>query len=81
MKTICAAGLAEEVDFGDGMTRFEHKYGHEHHDHMICLKCGRFIEVVDTQIERLQEKLAKRHKFTPLKHKMQIIGICKNCKR
>ena len=80
MKVICEAGLAREVDFGDGASRYEHKYGHEHHDHMICLKCGKFIEVMSPAIEKLQEKMAQGHGFTPVRHKMQIFGICKKCK-
>ncbi len=80
MRTICEAGLAEKIDFGDGATRYEHKYGHEHHDHLICLKCSRFIEARKPEVEKLQEKMAKEHRFTPIRHKMQIFGICKKCK-
>lgn len=79
MKVICDSGLASEIEFGHGAARFEHKYGHEHHDHLICLKCGRFVEVVSSQIERLQKQLAEEHDFTPVKHKMQIFGFCKRC--
>ncbi|MDP1852873.1 MAG: transcriptional repressor [Candidatus Omnitrophota bacterium] len=81
VKVICNAGLAEEVDFGDGVARFEHKYGHEHHDHLICTKCGKFIEVRQPNIEKLQEDLAKEYRFIPTRHKFQIFGICKNCKK
>ncbi len=79
MKVICEAGLAAEIEFGHGAARFEHKYGHEHHDHLICLKCGKFVEVVSPQIERLQKQLAEENNFTPVKHKMQIFGFCKQC--
>ncbi|MFC1703531.1 Fur family transcriptional regulator [Candidatus Omnitrophota bacterium] len=81
LKLICEAGLAQEVDFGDGFTRFERSLGQEHHDHLICLQCGSFVEVLDPELERLQTKLAKRHKFIPTKHKMQIFGYCKKCKK
>ena len=80
MKLISSAGLAEEVNFGDGMVRFEHKYGHEHHDHLICLKCGRFIEAMKPEIEKLQQELSREHGFTPMSHKLQIFGVCKECK-
>ena len=56
MRVICAAGLAREIDFGDGVRRFEHKYLHQRHDHLICLKCGRAIEVVCPEIEDLLKK-------------------------
>ncbi len=80
MKLICEAGLAREVDFSDGFKRIEHNFGHQHHDHLICLKCGKFLEVFDSDIERLQEKLAKNNKFTPVRHKMDIFGYCRKCK-
>jgi len=81
MKVICDAGLARQTDFGDGVKRFEHRYQHEHHDHLICLKCGRIIEVMSPEIEKLQEKLAKKYTFTPLRHTMQIFGTCRICRR
>lgn len=81
MKLLSECGLCDETDFGDGVSRFEHKYGHEHHDHLVCVKCGRFIEVSMPEIERLQDKLAKERRFIPLKHKLQIFGICGKCSR
>lgn len=81
MRVICDAGLAREVDFGDGIGRFEHEYRHQHHDHLVCTKCGRVIEVLSLEIEKLQESLAKKHNFTLINHKMKIFGICKTCKR
>jgi Fur family ferric uptake transcriptional regulator len=81
MKVICAAGLAREADFGDGVRRFEHEYQHQHHDHLICLKCGKITEVMSPEIERLQEKLTKKYSFTPLRHRMQIFGVCRKCRR
>ena len=81
MKLLLECGLCEEIDFGDGTKRYEHKYGHEHHDHLVCTKCGRFTEVVKPEIEKMQEKLAKERGFKITHHKLQIFGICKNCKR
>jgi Fur family ferric uptake transcriptional regulator len=79
MKLFREAGIAEEVDFGDGVIRYEHKYGHEHHDHLICTQCGKFIETQDSRIEQLQQELAERHGFTPQHHRLQIFGICSAC--
>jgi len=81
MRVICDADLARETDFGDGVRRFEHKYQHQHHDHLVCLKCGKISEVMSPEIEKLQERLAKKYSFTPLRHRMQIFGICRKCKR
>ena len=81
MRLLAKAGLCDEVDLGDGISRFEHKYGHEHHDHLICLKCGEASEVVKPQIEKLQDRLASEHGFTPIRHKLEIFGICRECKK
>ena len=81
MRVICDTGLARETDFGDGLRRFEHKHKHQHHDHLICLKCGRIIEVMSPEIEKLQENLAKKHRFKAVRHRMEIFGICRTCER
>ena len=79
MKLLSESGLCGETEFGDGVLRFEHKYGHEHHDHLICVKCGKFTEVTDPRVEKLQENMVKRHGFKSLKHKLEVFGICKRC--
>ncbi len=80
LKLLCECGLCRELRFEDGTTRYEHLYGHEHHDHIICTKCGKFIEVIDPEIERLQERLFKLHGFHPERHRMELYGVCRNCK-
>ena len=81
MRVICSAGLARETDFGDGVKCYEHKYKHQHHHHLVCIKCGRIIEVISPEIEKLQKKLAKKHGFTISRDTMKIFGICRTCKR
>jgi len=51
----------------------------EHHDHMICIKCGNITEFVDEEIEKKQEKIAKAFNFKMTDHSMQIYGICEKC--
>lgn len=80
LKLMCESSLAEEIKVGNKKTRYEQRYGYEHHDHLICLKCGRFIEVKDERIERLQERLAEANDFTPHRHKLEIYGLCKKCR-
>ncbi len=79
MKVICDAGLAEEVDLGDGVKRYEHRYNHEHHDHLICKRCGRVEELTDPEMERLQDELMRRFGFKPISHRLQLFGICPQC--
>ncbi len=78
MKLLCGAGLARELRFGDGVARYEHA-GSAHHDHLICERCGKNIEVVDPDIEALQDALASKHGFTPTSHRLYLYGICSDC--
>jgi Fur family ferric uptake transcriptional regulator len=81
LKLLTESGLAKEVNFGDGVTRYEKLYGREHHDHIICKSCGRTVEVVDERIEELQEELAEKHGFELTGHKMYLYGLCGKCKK
>lgn len=74
-------GLCREVRFEDGTTRYEHLFGHQHHDHLICTRCGQVVEVVDAGIEQLQEKLFARYGFQPQDHRMDLYGICGDCRK
>jgi Fur family ferric uptake transcriptional regulator len=76
-----SAGLVKMHRFGRGQALFEHVYGRKHHDHMVCDRCGLVIEFVNDEIERLQEVVCRRHKFTSTSHVMQIFGICENCRK
>lgn len=80
VKLLAESGIAEPLDFGDGVTRYECRHNRNHHDHLICSICGKQLEVLDERIEELQEKLAKRNGFTLNRHKMILYGICPDCR-
>ncbi len=77
---LTESGLALELDFGDGQKRYEHNYHHAHHDHMICTQCGKIIEFQNSMIEKLQEDVAREHGFEMTTHKLDMFGICKDCR-
>lgn len=81
LKLFSEAGIAKELHFGDGLTRYEHRLGQTHHDHLICESCGNNIEVVDPRIELLQEELAAKHGFKLTGHRMYLYGICPACRK
>lgn len=80
MKLLVDAGLAFERHFGDGQTRYEHIAEDTHHDHLICLKCSKIIEFENKQIERLQKDVAEKMDFEVITHKLELYGLCQNCK-
>ena len=80
-KLLEESGLCRVVDFGDGVQRFEHKYGHEHHDHLICTRCGLVVEISSPELERLQNTLVAAHGYVQERHKLEIFGICPKCQK
>jgi Fur family ferric uptake transcriptional regulator len=81
LKLLSEAGLAREVRFGDGRTKYEHQYKHQHHDHMICSQCGKVIEFFSAELEAIQDAMAAKHKFEVTQHLLRIIGLCAECRR
>ena len=75
LKLLVDSGLAVERQFGDGQARYE-VIG-EHHDHLICAKCGLILEFEDDDIEQLQEKIAQRlGGFTVVRHRHELYALC-----
>ena len=64
-----------------GRSSYEHIFGHKHHDHMVCSKCGKVIEFTNDKIEKLQEDVCKKYNFQPVEHRLGIRGYCKDCRR
>ncbi len=75
------AGFVEGLDTGDGGRRFEHVLGHEHHDHMVCVRCSAIFEFRDDELERRQEAAAKRIGFRIERHSLRIHGVCRDCQK
>jgi len=73
------SGILEEQDFGDGRKLYERGLGHRHHDHFICIRCGKILEFENDDIERLQDAQAKKMDFKVVYHSLKLFGFCKNC--
>lgn len=79
LKLFAQSGIAREIHFGDGQTRYEPLVEGEHHDHLVCQSCGSITEFTEYDIEQLQEEVARRHGFTIQNHKLELYGICSVC--
>ncbi len=75
LKLLVDSGLAIERQFGDGQARYE--VVGDHHDHLICAKCGLILEFEDDEIERIQERIAQRlGGFTVIRHRHELYALC-----
>lgn len=73
-----AAGLVERHNFEGGHAVFELDQGH-HHDHIVCMKCGKVVEFMDPTIERLQHEIADQNGFKLVDHSLTLYGVCQSC--
>lgn len=80
LKLFAEAGIAREIQFGDGQTRYEHVNEGEHHDHLVCTRCGTIVEFENPVIEKLQDEVAASHGFLIVTHKMELYGLCPKCR-
>jgi Fur family ferric uptake transcriptional regulator len=80
VRLLRECGLAAERHFHDGEARFENVEETQHHDHLICERCGRIVEFSNAEIEELQERVARKLDFVISRHKMELYGICGDCR-
>ena len=78
---LVESGLIHKVEMARGQARYELMVGRHHHDHMVCLVCGSIFEFESREIERIQESVCRRRKFTLLEHTHQLRGHCEACSR
>lgn len=69
------AGLLERHHFESGKAIFEIKAG-QHHDHLVCVDCGRVEEFCDEEIERRQKKIARERGFVIQAHALYLYAEC-----
>lgn len=75
-----SAGLVFRHNFEGGHSVFELNEGH-HHDHILCIKCGRVDEFVDDVIEVRQRAIAKKFGYVMTDHSLTIQGVCPECQK
>lgn len=75
-----SAGLVTRHHFEGGHSVFELNQG-DHHDHIVCVKCGRVDEFVDQEIERRQQQIASDKGYEITDHSLYLYGICPACRK
>ncbi|VAW64868.1 Ferric uptake regulation protein FUR [hydrothermal vent metagenome] len=73
------AGLVTRHHFEGGQAVFELSQG-GHHDHLVCVSCGKVVEFIDDVIEQHQNQIALKNNFQITEHSLIIYGRCQNCK-
>ncbi|HJV07512.1 ferric iron uptake transcriptional regulator [Paludibacterium denitrificans] len=72
------AGILVRHHFETGKAVYELNEG-GHHDHMVCVKCGKVVEFFDPEIEALQDRIAEQHGYRIVDHALYMYGECPDC--
>ncbi len=79
LSLLVDANLLDASDFERGQLFYERKFGYEHHDHLVCIDCGKIIEFRDSEIEKMQDQVTNKFGFKLLYHRHQLFGRCRQC--
>lgn len=75
------AGFVRVIRDTDVHAHYEHTFNHPNHEHMICDRCGEFIEFSDETLAKLIASASKRHDFQERTHRIVVFGMCEKCRR
>jgi Fur family ferric uptake transcriptional regulator len=78
---LARSGMISERDFGEGFRRYERVPGHPHHEHLICVRCGKVVEFTNERLERLKALVAEEYGFEHHHHRLDIYGLCRECRQ
>ncbi len=81
LSLLLEGGFVEALDAGRGELVYEHVLGHQHHDHMVCMDCGKIEEFQEERIEELQLEACRKKGFQLVSHDLRLRGYCKGCAR
>lgn len=73
------AGVLRRIDIGGDHVHYEF-VGKDHHEHLVCTRCGRVVEIHDPDLESRVAALLSAHGFSSDRHAMQVFGECGACR-
>lgn len=79
LNLLVEIGVAQRVRLGGDSASFEPVLGRAHHDHLICLACGKVVEFADEGIEKRQNAIARKHGYVLRHHRLEMFGLCPAC--
>lgn len=79
LSMLVDGGFLESLDSGRGELLYEHVMGHRHHDHLLCIDCGKIEEFTDERIEALQNEVCEARGFQLVDHDLRLRGYCRSC--
>jgi len=81
LDVLVESGLVRAHDFGEGFKRYEPMPSQEHHEHLICVRCGKVVEFTNERLERMIPILADEHGYQHQHHRLEVYGVCRDCRQ
>jgi Fur family transcriptional regulator, ferric uptake regulator len=81
LDVLVQSGLVRAHDFGEGYKRYEPMPAQAHHEHLVCVRCGRVVEFANERLERMLPIIADEHAFQHQRHRVEIYGVCRECRQ
>lgn len=72
--------LVIKHQFGNNIAQYEKAFNNQHHEHLICQKCGRVEEFSDPRIDEVVGRIQERYQFSVHHHLLYIYGLCEACR-
>jgi Fur family ferric uptake transcriptional regulator len=74
-------GFLERIDLPDGSHAYVRCRPAEHHHHVVCVQCGRAVEIPDSGLQRVTAEIARITGFILEEHRLELFGLCPACQR
>lgn len=79
VKQLLDAGLIQKISTQDGKVFYEPKRGRKQHDHLICNRCGKILEIKQAVIDQILDQYCEKIGFTQEYRSLHLYGLCKQC--
>lgn len=79
LRLFTESGIAREIHFGDGITRYQPARRGQRHDYLVCSDCGTVTEFENSTVEQRQLEIAQSLGFIVENLKIELRGICNRC--
>jgi Fur family ferric uptake transcriptional regulator len=79
LELLESLGIVGRIEMPDGTHAYVRCDPDEHHHHLVCLSCGRGVEIADGELLRLVEEIGRRHSYRIEVHRLELFGTCPDC--
>jgi Fur family ferric uptake transcriptional regulator len=81
LEQLVESGMVDEFSLKKGVSTYEHVAGHDHHDHLLCVRCGKIEELSSPKLEKLKRDEAEKRGYEVISHTLKIYGLCPDCRK